>query len=112
MTTETDVVAPDLDAEQVDEHNARARNKLTLFALTVTQGEWLQVCRLLDMSRAQIGADEGITLLALAFVKHKRAGHGSMELLLELTDAELAQVHDMLPPPSVTALVNAAAEQA
>lgn len=97
--TDTDTIKANLEAV-VDAHNERASDNLKALTKSVTQGEWLALTRLLDRSRAEIGADGNLTLLALAYVAEKRrTGRASLELLLELTDEELLVRHDFVNTP-------------
>lgn len=83
-----------------DEHNAKARHKLKFLIRSITQGEWLSICRQLDMSRAAIAGDDNLTLLAAAWVAEKRKhGTSSFDVLLELTDDGLADFHGFQLPP-------------
>lgn len=79
-----------IDKAQIE----RAQHDLKFFARTLTQGDWLDITRRLDMSRAAIGEDNNLTLLALAYVKEKRAhGSASIDVLLQMTDADLLEAH-------------------
>ena len=81
-------------AELWDEKRDQASESVDQLAETVTQREWLQITTRLDRSRQQIGADSGLTLLALAWVKEKRAhGGASWDRLLDMTDEQLATLH-------------------
>lgn len=82
------------------ENNRKARAELLKLLRTITQGEWLTICRALDLTRDQIGDDENLTLLAAAWVKDKRKhGSSSFEVLLELTDRGLLEFHGYQLPP-------------
>lgn len=78
------------EAEARDE---RIREDLAALEATVTQREWLLICRRLEVSRQQIDEDYGLRVLALAWVRQKRA-HGGAEWdkLLDMTDEQLADV--------------------
>lgn len=81
-----------------DQQNEQARHRLDELAATVTQRDWLLICKALDKSRAEIGADTGLTLLALGWVLEKRAhGGASWDRLLDMTDAELEDLHGFAP---------------
>lgn len=76
------------------EHNNKARRELLKLLRTITQGDWLAICRALDLTRDQISDDENLTLLAAAWVKDKRKhGASSWDVLLEMTDADLLEFH-------------------
>jgi hypothetical protein len=76
------------------ENNDRARHDLKFLIRSITQGEWLSICRQLDLTRDQIGEDENLMLLAAAWVKEKRKhGTASFDVLLELTDRGLLEFH-------------------
>lgn len=76
------------------QQNDEASAKLNELASTVTQREWLLITRALDRTRAEIGSDTGLTLLALGWVKEKREhGGASWDKLLDLTDAQLEALH-------------------
>lgn len=95
-----DTPAPEpgpLSPEAIDEHNAGIRQRLQIFTKSVNQGEWLQITRLLDLTRAEIGEDGALSLLALAWVKEKRSrGAASIDVLLEKTDDELSIYHGFI----------------
>lgn len=77
-----------------DEQNEEAAQRLDQLAATVTQREWLLITRQLDRTRQEIGADSGLTLLALAWAKQKHeTGGASWDKLLDLTDAQLEALH-------------------
>lgn len=81
-------------AEQWQAGVDEARERLDQLAAETTQREWLIVTRKLDRSRAEIGADAGLTLLALAWVKEKHEhGGANFDRLLDMTDAELEAIH-------------------
>lgn len=76
------------------EHNRKARRELLKLIRSITQGDWLAICRALDLSRETISDDENLMLLAAAYVKEKREkGAASWDVLLELTDADLLTFH-------------------
>lgn len=76
------------------EQNAKARHGLRFLIRSITQGEWLAICRGLDMTRAGIADDDSLTMLAAAYVKDKREnGVSSWEVLLEMTDLDLMRFH-------------------
>lgn len=82
-------------AELWDQKTEEAREGLDRLAGTVTQREWLQITTRLDRNRQQIGADSGLTMLALAWVREKHAhGGASWDRLLDMTDDELALIHE------------------
>lgn len=82
------------DREKWDEQNAAAREQLEQLAAETTQREWLGITRALDCTRAQIGGDPGLTMLAMGWVKEKRAhGGASWDRLLDMTDAQLEALH-------------------
>lgn len=88
------------DAKARNENNREANNKLRFFIRTMTQGEWLAICRALDLSRDSIADDENLVLLAAAWAKDKRdRGAGNMGELLELTDRQLGERHGFQYPP-------------
>lgn len=90
-TTPTAALSP---AELWDEQRDQASEAVDQLAETVTQREWLLITTRLERSRQQIGADSGLTLLALGWVKEKRAhGGASWDRLLDMTDEQLAQLH-------------------
>lgn len=76
------------------------------FFQAVTQREWLLVCRALDASREEIGADQGLMLMAQGWLTEKHAhGGASWDRLLDMTDDELlVEVGYPLPPVPVTEL--------
>lgn len=78
------------EAEARDE---RIREDLAALEATVTQREWLLICRRLDVTRQRIDEDYGVRVLALAWVRQKRT-HGGAEWdkLLDMTDEQLADV--------------------
>lgn len=80
--------------ELFQQQNDAANERLNALAASVNQREWLLVTTALDRTRAQIGEDQGLTLLALAWVKEKREhGGASWDRLLDLTDAQLEALH-------------------
>lgn len=103
MTTDThtDESRPDAalsPAELWDEKSEEARQALDRLAESTTQREWLLITTRLDRTRQQIGADSGLTLLALAWVKERRAhGGASWDKLLDMTDEQLSVLHDFPP---------------
>lgn len=81
-------------AELWDQGVDDARQALDQLARETTQRDWLIITRKLDRSRQEIGADSGLTLLALAWVKEKREhGGASWDRLLDMTDAQLEAIH-------------------
>lgn len=85
-------------AELWDEKSEEARQELDRLADSTTQREWLLITTRLDRTRQQIGADSGLTMLALAWVKEKRAhGGASWDKLLDMTDDQLSTLHDFPP---------------
>lgn len=82
------------EKEKTEAAAERIASELAELEATVTQREWLLVCNQLDRNRAQIAADGGLRLLALAWVRQKREhGGASWERLLDLTDTELLELH-------------------
>jgi hypothetical protein len=80
--------------ELFDQQNAEANERLNALAGSVTQREWLLITKALDRSRQEIGSDNGLTLLAMAWVKEKREhGGASWDRLLDFTDAQLETLH-------------------
>lgn len=74
--------------------NDEANERLNKLAAETTQREWLTITTALDRTRQQIGADNGLTLLAMAWVSEKRAhGGASWDRLLDMSDDQLAQLH-------------------
>jgi uncharacterized protein (DUF2235 family) len=85
---------PALTAAQYDEQSKQAQDAMAELAESVTQREWLIITRKLDQTRPQIGGDSGLTMLALAWVKEKRAhGGADFDRLLDMTDAQLSELH-------------------
>lgn len=81
-------------AELWDEGVEAGRQALDQLARETTQRDWLLITRKLDRTRAEIGADSGLTMLALAWVKEKHEhGGASWDRLLDMTDAELEAIH-------------------
>lgn len=81
-------------AELWDQQNEEADERVSKLADTVTQREWLQITTALERTRNQIGADSGLTLCVLAWVKEKRDhGGASWDRLLDMTDAQLGEFH-------------------
>lgn len=77
-----------------EQQNKDANDELNKLAASVTQRDWLLITQTLDRTRQQIGSDTGLTLLAMAWVKEKRAhGGASWDRLLDLTDAQLEALH-------------------
>lgn len=98
-------------AKARNETNERARLELRKLLRTVTQGDWLKICRALDLTREQIADDENLTLLAAAWVKDTRAnGASDWDVLLELTDRQLLEFHGYalapLPPEEDPGVLN------
>jgi hypothetical protein len=85
-------------AELWDQGVEEGRERLDEVARSATQRDWLIITKKLDRSRQEIGADSGLTMLALAWVKLK-AEHGgaSWDKLLDMTDAELEAIHGFPP---------------
>lgn len=85
-------------AELWDQECEQARDQLAQLAAETTQREWLIITQKLDRTRGQIGADQGLTMLALAWVKEKHAhGGASWDRLLDMTDDELEALHGFPP---------------
>ena len=81
-------------AEIFDQQSKEASERVDQLAQTVTQREWLLVTGALDRTRQEIGADSGLTLCALAWVKEKRDhGGAKWDRFLDMTDEELAVFH-------------------
>lgn len=81
-------------AELYDQQTEEAQERLSELAESCTQRDWLNITHKLDRSRPQIGADSGLTMLALAWVKEKREhGGASWDRLLDLTDQQLNELH-------------------
>lgn len=81
-------------AELFDQQSERAGELVDQLAATVTQREWLLITAALDRTRQQIGADTGLTLCALAWVKEKRDhGGAKWDRFLDMTDEQLAVFH-------------------
>lgn len=84
-------------AARLEAINEQAEENLVKLVESVTQGEWLAIRRALDLSRAEIGAERSLTLLALGYVKEKRDhGAASWDVLLEMTDDDLARLHGFM----------------
>lgn len=96
--------AADLRAAAQERYEAKVieiRADLAKFSETITQREWLLVQRALEASRDQIADDEGLTLLALAWIRNKREhGGASWDRLLDMTDADLRAEHGFPERPS------------
>ena len=85
-------------AELWDQGVEEGQKRLDTLARETTQREWLLITRKLDRTRGEIGADPGLTMLALAWVKEKHEhGGASWDKLLDMTDAELEAVHGFPP---------------
>lgn len=70
---------------------AAANEDLDNLAGSITQREWLLICRRLDMTRDKIADDRGLRLLALAWVRQQREhGGADWDRLLNMTDEEVA----------------------
>jgi hypothetical protein len=94
------------------QQNDEAAEQLDQLARTVTQREWLLITRTLDRTRQEIGADSGLTMLALAWAKQKHeTGGASWDKLLDLTDVQLEALHGF-PPGSREDAEKAAADAA
>lgn len=92
--------APALSQEAWDAQLEEGREELSRITAETTQREWLQITTRLGRTRQQIGEDSGLTMLALGWVKEKRAhGGASWDRLLDMTDVELEALHG-LPPGS------------
>lgn len=93
----TETPTPDVrlsPRERWEQQNNEANERLNKLAEDTTQREWLLITTALDRTRQQIGEDNGLTLLAMAWVKEKREhGGASWDRLLDLTDNQLAQLH-------------------
>lgn len=60
---------------------------------SITQREWLNICKRLDVTRQQIDQDYGLRVLAFAWVQQKREhGGAEWERLLSCTDEELLEL--------------------
>lgn len=80
--------------EKWQQQNDEANERVSQLASDTTQREWLTVTTALARTRQEIGADNGLTLLAMAWVREKRAhGGASWDRLLDMTDDQLAQLH-------------------
>lgn len=76
------------------QENDAANERLQQLARSVTQREWLLITAALDRTRNEIGADTGLTLLAMGWVREKRDhGGASWDRLLDFTDEQLQQLH-------------------
>lgn len=65
------------------------KDELTDLFASMTQREWLLITTKLDRSRAEIKSDEGLTLLATAWVKSRRdttTPDAGIDQLLDLSD--------------------------
>lgn len=81
-------------AELWDQEVQAGRDRLDQLAGEVTQREWLNITKVLDRTRQEIGGDPGLTMLALGWVKEKRDhGGASWERLLDMTDTQLEDLH-------------------
>lgn len=77
-------------AEAWDRQNKEANAQLQSYADETTQREWLLITKALDVTRAEITADSGLTCLAMLWVREKHAhGGASWDRLLDLTDKQL-----------------------
>lgn len=77
-------------AERWDRETAEADARLEELASITTQRQWLNITRALDRTRNQIGADAGLSMLAMLWVQESNAhGGASWPALLDLTDREL-----------------------
>lgn len=84
----------------LEEVQAR-REAVDAFEATVTQREWLIVCRKLEADRAQINREGSLRLLALGWIKEKRDhGGASWDALLEMTDRQILALHGFPEPPA------------
>jgi hypothetical protein len=84
--------------ERWQQQNDEANKRLNKLAGETTQREWLLITTALDRTRQQIGADNGLTMLAMAWVHEKRAhGGASWDRLLDMTDDQLAELHGYPP---------------
>lgn len=93
-TDTTTTPEPSADEKRREAHNAQARKGIRVLIRSVTQGEWLTVCRGLDMTRTQINDDQDLLLLAAGYVREKREhGAASWDVLLGMTDRELLALH-------------------
>lgn len=82
------------EAEAYAARVAEVQADLDAFEATLTQREWLLVCRQLDASREQISGDGSLRLLALGWLREKREhGGASWDRLLDMTDRELLDLH-------------------
>jgi hypothetical protein len=85
--------------------NETAEGNLIKLVESVTQGEWLAIRRALDLTRAEIGAERTLTLLALGYVKEKREhGAASWDVLLGMTDDDIARLHGFMGDDDLKAL--------
>lgn len=97
MPTSTRKLTPALKAKRVAAHNATAEENLVKLVESVTQREWLEIRRGLDMTRKEVGAERGLTLIALAYVKDKREnGVSNWDVILDMTDDQLARFHGFI----------------
>lgn len=75
-----------IDREQAEQ----AGEELKRIIMSVTQREWLLITGKLDRTRDQISEDSGLSLLAAAWMKNRRAhGGADWDRLLDMTDQEL-----------------------
>lgn len=80
--------------EAYDAQVEAASERLDDLQKTITQREWLLICRTLDLPREAVVRDGGTRLLALAWIKGKRDhGGAKWEPLLEATDEEMLVIH-------------------
>lgn len=77
-------------ASIVKQRNTRAKNKIQALAKTISQKEWLDICRALDMTRSQIGAEPMLLAAAVLWVIEKRE-HGAADwsVILDKSDEEI-----------------------
>lgn len=96
-----DVDLPSSVADAVAQEKAERDARIERFEVelqeleeSIVQREWLLVTRALDHSRADIMADGSLKLLALGWIKEKRAhGGADWDKLLDMTDKELLELH-------------------
>lgn len=98
-------------AEEVDRYVAaveESRLELDVFEASVTQREWLLMCRRLECDRSAIRTDGSLRLLALGWLREKREhGGASWDALLDMTDRQLLDVHGWPHQPEVPAELEA-----
>lgn len=80
-------------AREAQAREAAVAADLDQLEASITQREWLLICRRLEVTRQQIAADLSLRLLALAWVRQQRT-HGGAEWdkLLGLTDEQIIGV--------------------